>query len=115
MCSSDLNSFVAGAYKDKAIKPVCFSHDFYTVGNDFPRGQGVKGTVMGGADTIADSDAAEFNGGATSTVYSVFYLFGELTQVFVAGDYIGEGVANADNGATKIIITEATGFIKGTA
>lgn len=74
-----------------------------------------EAAVMGGADTIADSDAAELNGGATSTVYSVFYLFGELTQVFVAGDYIGEGVANADNGATKIIITEATGFIKGTA
>ena len=69
---------------------------------------------MSGADAVADSDAAEFNGSATGAIYSVFYLLRELAQVFVAGDDIGEGVTNADDGPTKIIITKAAGFIKGT-
>ena len=95
----------------QAVQPVGTGHDLDAVRHDLPGGQRVTGTAVGGADAVADGDAAELHRGAPCPVDAVFHLLAQLPQVFVTGHDVREGIADADDGAGEIVVGETVGLI----
>ena len=104
--------FIAGAHQHQAVQTMRPSHNLDAVRHDFTGGQRVAGAAVGGADAIANGDAAEFHRCAACTVDAVFHLLGQLPQILVAGNDIGEGVADADDGARKVVVGKAVRFVQ---
>ena len=99
----------------QTVQPVSPCHGLNAVCHKLAGWQRVAGTAVGGADTVAYGNAAEFDRCAASAVNTVFDLLSQLFQMTVAGNNVREGITDTDDGTGHVIVGEAVGLVKGAA
>ena len=100
---------VAVGDADQGVGAVGVDHVLDRVGDQFARGQAVQHAVVAHGDAVVDGDGVELLGHAAGAGDLAGDQLAEVLEMDVAGNELGEGIGDGDDGLTEIAILHSGG------
>ena len=100
---------VAVGDADQGVGAVGVGHVLDRVGDELARGQAVQHAVVAHGDAVVDGDGVELLGDAAGAGDLFGDELAEVLEVDVAGNELGEGVGDGDDGLAEVAVLHSGG------
>ena len=100
---------VAVGDADQRVGAMGIDHVLDRIGDQVARGQAVEHSVVAHGDAVVDGDGVELLGDAARALDLPRHELAQVLQVDVAGNKLGEGVGDGDDGLAEIAVLHSGG------